>query len=399
MKRIAFLLISLLMVNTLFAGKTNVEGRWLITKAENNGKVSSPYQTVIFGKDGMLAMMDVPIGTWKMKGDKLNLVSEMFEKKDEDYKILRAGKNEIVLKSNTQTLYLKRLDDAKVRADNEASGLMGKWQVNGDYPEMIRMLDFQLPDQLSIVETETGMSSTYGGNWIYQPKDGSVILIVLGTPLRGKYDVLINGEQLLLKNDQITLTGKPAQSMSELIHLDFTEDDFYDADGNYKYDDAADKLPWQDVYTVIQNLAKYKSLVYKYTNVNPDTQIPETKTLTAEVKYDDINGGVCVDYIFNGYDKNHLPEDTQLPPNCYNDGGYNDLFPYKGDTYRVGKAEQITVPAGTFDCVVVDVVGDFDSAARLWMVKDQPGVIAKIIQEKKGDFGFYKVFELEKLTE
>jgi hypothetical protein len=399
MKKITLLLTVLITFNTVFAGKVNVTGKWLITKIENKEGAQSPYQTMSFNEDGTLLIMGMPIGTWNLKDKKINIVSKLFEKTDEDYKILKSDKNSLVMKSGSQTLYLKRLDDAKVRADNEASGLMGKWQVNGDYPEMTRVLDFQLPDQLSIVETETGMSSTYGGNWIYQPKDGSVILIVLGTPLRGKYDVSINGEQLLLKNDQITLTGKPAQSMSELIHLDFTEDDFYDADGNYKYDDAADKLPWQDVYTVIQNLAKYKSLVYKYTNVNPDTQIPETKTLTAEVKYDDINGGVCVDYIFNGYDKNNLPEDTQLPPNCYNDGGYNDLFPYKGDTYRVGKTEQITVPAGTFDCVVVDVVGDFDSAARLWMVKDQPGVIAKIIQEKKGDFGFYKVFELEKLTE
>ncbi|MBN2238122.1 MAG: hypothetical protein JW729_11220, partial [Bacteroidales bacterium] len=73
------------------------------------------------------------------------------------------------------------------------------------------------------------------------------------------------------------------------------------------------------------------------------------------------------------------------------------LYPLKDDTYRVVGQEQITTPAGTFDCTVLEVIYDYDIAKKLWMINDKIGVYAKIIEDKPGSFGKYAIFELQEI--
>jgi hypothetical protein len=46
----------------------------------------------------------------------------------------------------------------------------------------------------------------------------------------------------------------------------------------------------------------------------------------------------------------------------------------------VERREKVTVPAGEFDCVVVDFKGFFGAHQTAWMIADKPGVYAKVIE-------------------
>ena len=78
---------------------------------------------------------------------------------------------------------------------------------------------------------------------------------------------------------------------------------------------------------------------------------------------------------------------------------YNDYFPKEElwPNKNLGN-KIITVPAGTFECTVVQgFVGE--EKFKYWMINEKPGVYARIINEKKSVFGDleYFVFELKEI--
>lgn len=54
--------------------------------------------------------------------------------------------------------------------------------------------------------------------------------------------------------------------------------------------------------------------------------------------------------------------------------------------------------AGTFDCTVVEALGDSDLLKKLWMINDRVGIYARIIQEDPDEtFGHYAIYELKEI--
>ena len=388
------LILMIFFINSLFAGKIDIEGDWLIYKMETKKDVREPYQSASFKADGTFLIMDIPVGKWEMKDELINIETRVFENHDEDFSIQKDGKEKLILKSKTLTLYLLKIIPEVVAKDNKASGLEGLWQFQGDYPEMKRIINFSAPGLVKVTETEPGSTSNYSGSWLYFPKEKSVILMLMGTEIKGKYKVKISGNELVLTKGKETIKGKKIKPQNNIEHLSFNEDDFYDANGEYKYDEDAQKLPWTDAYSIIDNLSRIRKLVYDYSILKSGAVVADKKTLTTYVHTED-GSKVCVDYIFKGYDNAHLPEDTKLPTNCFDNSSFNSLFPLKEHDFRVVGTGQITVPAGTFECTVLEGIGDFGILQKMWMINDKPGVYAKIIMEDPDpNMGFYKVFEL-----
>ena len=105
--------------------------------------------------------------------------------------------------------------------------------------------------------------------------------------------------------------------------------------------------------------------------------------------------GYLIDYIFYGYDSFNPPDDTQIPPNPSYD---IDLYPLNEDIYRITGSEQITTPAGTFDCTVIEALGDSDLLKKLWMINDRLGIYARISEEDPDEnFGHYAIYELQEI--
>jgi hypothetical protein len=65
------------------------------------------------------------------------------------------------------------------------------------------------------------------------------------------------------------------------------------------------------------------------------------------------------------------------------------------------KREKVTVPAGEFDCVVVELQGFFGNRKTLWLIPDKPGVYAKVHEHRNEQQEKDKtdlVWELEEIT-
>mgnify|MGYP000941296326 CR=1 FL=1 len=160
--------------------------------------------------------------------------------------------------------------------------------------------------------------------------------------------------------------------------MSFTGDDFFTEDGDFKYEADLEKLPWQDPMLMMMSLVNVKHLVYKYSVLVENTGVFEDITLTADVVSNPQEQELSIDNIFYGYDRYNIREDATLPPN---DDYDHILYPDEENTFRLAGSEQITTPAGTFDCAIVEVVTSRDVLKKLWMIIDKPGVYAKIIEE------------------
>ena len=185
------------------------------------------------------------------------------------------------------------------------------------------------------------------------------------------------------------------EASSSITRLEFTEADFFTEDGEYKYYDDEAKLPWLDIDGMVMSLANVKQLVYKFSTLDEDENIFNDKTLRADVSANPSEQSLSIDFIFYGFDRYNLPEETALPPN---DEYSHLLYPEEEYTFRVSGSEQITIEAGTFDCTVIEVAGSFETCKKLWMINDKPGIYAKIIVDKPGTFGQYSIYELQEIV-
>lgn len=397
---ITLILALIFSVNIVNSKNIPVAGDWLLTRMESQDGAKDVYVPVSFQKNGDFMAMGMKMGTWSFdkKAKVVKIVSQQFKAANGNNKVLKLSNEELVWENAGTKIYFQRIDKEKIVKENAASGLIGTWRLTSDDDQMLQLLTFKAPDSLVYVEKEPGVTSRASGSWIYNKKDNYLIVIMMGhrTDFRGMNKITMGKDAFTLENKGKTINATKEKSTGKIEHLNFKASDFYDADGNFKYEDDEGKLPWNDNYALLDYLKTIHQLTYKYSVLIPDANVFKSEIFKAGVNMADHDQKACIDYIFNGYDKEHLPDDTALPPNCFDEGSYNKLFPLKEADFHVMGKEQITTPAGTFQCTVIEALGDFDTLQKAWMIDDKPGVYAKIIMEKKDpDFGFYKMYELQ----
>ncbi len=384
------------------AQTSKISGYWLMTKAEVNGKVDEPYFITNYRDDGKMLVMDMEAGSWEYNKKKNAIV--MKSKLDKDFngesQIIKLTKKELVVSKDGARLTYLRVNPDAISKRNATSGLLGTWVFKDlPYSDVTTFLTFKEPDEFSLLEKDSGSETRMKGTWIYNKEEASLIMI----GLRGEDSfkglnkiVKLDENKLSLEfGGQVHLAVKQQknENTTKVEHLTYTEDDFYTEDGDYKYDDT-DKLPWQDPYALFDTFANVHQLVYKYSKLIDEPDVFENKILKAAVEANEDEESLSVDYIFKGYDRYNLPEDTQLPPNTEYTA---PLYPEHEYDFRVAGTETITTPAGSFDCTVIEAIGDFDTALKLWMINDKPGIYAKIIKDQPGNFGYYEVYELQEI--
>lgn len=82
--------------------------------------------------------------------------------------------------------------------------------------------------------------------------------------------------------------------------------------------------------------------------------------------------------------------------------GFSPFFAVERPEHTLVRREEITVPAGTFDAVVVELKDFFGASYTVWMIADKPGVYAKVEEHARaGDDAdkTAKVYELKELVE
>ncbi|MCD6355470.1 MAG: hypothetical protein J7L95_07970 [Prolixibacteraceae bacterium] len=389
-------------VGIVNAQKSKFIGSWFITKVEVKGKIENPYQVTQFSEDGKMTIMGMKVGTWSYNNSTNSIV--MRSEFDKDFngicKIDKLDGNTLILTKDGVKMYYSKIDDAKIEAANKKSGLLGMWAIKDKpYEGITTLIQFLEPDKFKIIEKETGSESKLSGTWIFDKNKSSLIM----TGLRG--EDMLKGENRIIAIDENSFefenngvpfrATKKATNNLKIERLTFSEDDFYDENGDYKYSTDEEKLPWLDWEQKKNSLENVSQLVYSFAKLINDTKYFDTKILTANVSVTDTEEGFSIDNIFKGFDRSNLPEDAELPTNTEFD---HPLYPLTENTFRIVATEQITTKAGTFNCTVLEVAADFDLREKLWMINDKPGIYAKIvIDDPDPSFGKYEVYELQEI--
>lgn len=401
MKNFSILILFLTFINITNAQTKKIVGSWLMTKVETPEGIQNPYQITDFNANGNMVMMGMEVGTWTYNKKKHSLVLKSDFDKDfnGEGKIEKITDKELVVLKDGVKMFYTKVDNDKIAENNAMSGLFGNWELkNEPYPGVTSYLTFTEPDEFKIIQKEEYSKSEYNGTWMYNPNKKSLIMIGLRGEdiLRGESKMLlIDSENLeLANNEHVYKANRMKASTIKIEHLTFTEDDFYTEDGDYKYEDEEQKLPWLNWSELKMGLLDVHQLVYNYSTLIEGTESFKTKTLTADVQASMEEEGFNIDYIFDGFDRYSPPEEAELRTNY--EYSY-PLYPLEDDTYRVVGQEQISTPAGTFDCTVVETFYDSEVAKKLWMINDKIGVYAKIIEDQPGSFGHYSVYELQEI--
>ncbi len=385
MKRATLVLLAVLILTAGAAAETaDLSGEWLMTKAVMTGKTENVYQTLNFRDDGYAEMQGRVFGTWveDTQNRSVTIKSAMINEFQGTWKISSPSPGELMLESDTGKLYFIPYDIKKITQENSESELQGVWKLDTKNDEGADVyVYFKLPNMVTIKDIGEGFTGSTGGIWIYGSKDKSIILSVRDQLLKGKHTVLkIDEHKLVLGNAGSTIKAeKIRQTAKNREKLDFTES----GNGNGKSLDP-DTFPWFDIYRRIDSLQKVKELTYKKSTLLPDLDIYITKSITADVSASEDTGKIHISHIFG----------TLYADNYYED---NVFYPVEEpDTYTAAGEREITVPAGTFLCRIINIYDDFDERkTRLYMIENRPGIYARIINIQK-DFGneTYTIYEL-----
>lgn len=403
--------ISILQRTSLPEGKelnNKFTGEWLLKKEEKDGKIDFVGLVVDLNSNGIFYTQGMIFGTWDYNKATKKIIFDVTEEKDPfngEHTILKSNKATFIMDAEGSKLYFSKIDNKNIAKENGASSLIGTWRLSDEEnPDALHLLKFKSPDKFIFVENTEYSESTSKGMWIFNKNEKTVILIGRLEKLRGLNKVIaITNNEISLENNGIIYSfKKEAKQVVKIEHLTFTQDDFYTkaSDGEeseFKYYDDEQKLPWKDYMEMMMTLVNVKQLVYNYSTLIEAVDVFENKILTADVNSNPQEVELNIDFIFNGYDRYNLPEDTGLTQNEFD--AYNKLYPEEdNNNFRVVGSELITTPAGTFDCTVIEVADGFDHSKKLWMINNKPGIYAKIIDENRDEnYGYYHIYELQEI--
>lgn len=375
----------------LNAQEKKISGEWLMYEAVQPGKTVEPYIILDFTNKGTIQIFGIDFGFWKyLPGNNiLELKSEMEPDFNGDADILRFDNDTLIIKFDTVKFSFAKLNYENLWQQNKLSKLQGLWKLYG-YENYY--MKFNEPDNFLTVNNNDGSITTYRGQWFFNPKDSLLLVISFLRELKGKS---------LLKNftrDEFTIINSGKKFIGKKVdtnkfHIDrltFTEDSF-DENADYR-----DKLPWNDFDLMKQRLADIKQLVYSSGFLIEDLNVLFYHTILQFIDVDENKGKVCF------VNKRVVGRDTIQFSEVYHDhlsNRYNLFFPEDDPIfYRVIGKDTINVPAGKFECTVVEAL-EGNKKLKYWMVNQMPGVYAKIISEEKDAQGqiSYKQNELIKI--
>jgi len=391
MKKILFALMLSLMISASVSAK-NVEilGEWLITTAEMGSETQEVYQLTNFKADGYAEMQGRVFGKWKYdnKTKMLTIESEMIKEFAGNWKISGSGKDKLTLKSEKSKLNLVKYDAEKIKKDNQKSGLFGVWKLNEKNEEDSDVYINFKNDGVSILYIAPGMSGRDGGLWIYNPAEKTLLMIVRDRMLRGMNKIkTINDKTFEFENNghKLSAVKLPQNAKNrETISLEETNDDGQ----NENSVELDPEFSWYDYEKKIEYLKNVKALKYIKSTLLQGLDAFAQEEISAKVSFDENNYVIAIGKLFDG-----LSTDDNDRENVF--------YPLEElNYYNVIGKKTITVPAGTFECTVIEGENDFGNGKnRYYLINNHPGIYAKIIMvEKEFENEKYTMYELAEIV-
>ncbi len=357
---LAFLLLSMVSAHA----QKSVAGSYILTKIITENEVDTSFTPVRFTGEGKILITNIPFGTWKANGRKVAL--EFMKPELNGLYTRKKKKGFLILQNKKNTFYFQKYNPE----DNQKLPVLGVWKQL-DTPESL-YVKFALPDKIVSVKNQVDYTETDKGTWLYVPKDKTLMIFGLMDEMRGKGKLQSFTEnRFTFTIDTLSMTFKRVKEAQPEL-LSFKEADFPE-----DIDDSG-KLPssWREYNDLKANLQNITSVTYIKNELLAEVGVFKTDTLAEKVAIDDKYIKITR-YLLKGKDSTQLQE--VLKGGLYN--RYNPFYPQvEIGPYKVVDKEEITVPAGTFNCTVVEGF-DLDKRYKFWLIDDKPGIFAKIIME------------------
>ncbi len=370
----------------------DITRQWLMTTAALGGNTEEVYKTVTFNLDGSTVMEGRNFGTWKADttGQTIEIRSEMIPEFAGNWEIVKKSAGKLVLQSNHGTLSFIAYNPDKIAQANQASHLAGVWKLGVKNDENADVyLYFKTPDKLLLYLQGEGFTGRVSGRWFFDEKEQSVLITARENLLKGKsFLKQVSPTAFLLENKGEKITGtRLQQNAADREQLPSFENISTMVENNGDTTNSplcSETFPWYNREAKEDYLRHIAALEYKKSTLLEGFDVFVTKDITAHLSFDENDGTVEMDDIFTPLPMADCSEDTVFYP-------LEEPF-----EYALSGEKEITVPAGTFECLVIDFADDFnESRTRLYMIRNRPGVYAKIVTITK-DFNeeIYTKYEL-----
>lgn len=373
-----------------YSQKEKIVGEWLLTKVEVNDEVHEPFFITDLKPDGKMEVMGMEAGIWELdeKADKIVMKSELDKDFNGDNIIVSISKKELVVIKGEAKLFYTKINQAEIEKENTISALVGDWKLQNEF-DKTQLLQINLPDTFKLTEISSGGSTTTKGTWIYNSTAKSVIFIGMSRLMKGKSAIKeISENKLVLEKNGRKLIGKKQPSNNKIERLNFTYDDFPE--------EQIETSPWQDFDALLEGFKNVHHLKFKQGKLIVGTNSFIYNTLLTTVSTNSEKRSVKLTN-FSITQNDTIQYSESYKGNLYNE--YNNFFPEEEPgPYKIVKSETITVPAGTFNCKVIEGLNG-EIKVKYWMILNKPGVYAKIISEELSVFDEleYSIIELEEI--
>jgi len=383
-KSILFLGLILISIISIKTSSAQMAKFWLFTNGEVAGEKGEAYIVLEFNENKEIKMGPWAAGTWDYNSKKktLTIESEMLDKLHGKWEVAKLTDDELELKRKDAKMYFLNFDTEKLSVDNKDFEFLGSWKIDGEDGVY---LSFELPN----ISKRGNTIKTKERYWFYNKEENTITIIykAFAPGKKMKIEKQNDNSILLVNNDGKMKLTRIINDTSGREIIAFPSDE--DPDFNKNIESFA----WSNYDNNIANLKSVKRLVYnRYELLKTFNFFDSTKSGT-NIKYDEAANEIEVELLFIVGNNKY---------NDYKSSPTNLFFPLlKPEGVKQLEDATIEVPAGSFDCQVVEAkLEGGKTIARLYLIKDKPGVYARMVflnRNNLSDDIKYIVYELSEI--
>ena len=289
MKKIVLVFVMLLSVSIASAKGPKFLGSWMSEKVVAEGSIHQMFMPITFEDDNDMIAEDMVFGIWRYnkKTKLINITSFLISEFNGDWEIKELSKEILILKKGDFEWYLFKYDKKAIAATNAKFGLSGLWKLESktagkaggapdvaeeaveevteeaveeateevveeggsqgesyeeefEFVEELPNLYFSFEDvDYSLKEISEGYSSSSKGEWMYKPKQNTILFIA------GRRSEII-GEAKIIEHNETTLSFENNGFNYVFKKLETVDVKILDFDENYLYEkqNQDNSLPW-----------------------------------------------------------------------------------------------------------------------------------------------------------
>lgn len=280
------------------------------------------------------------------------------------------------------TACVTQVDVNQSKKISQEPNFIGTWVSRDENRHYI--YKFELANKFTYIDKGEQMIRSSQSTWMYSKSDRTLDVTSNDIPIGGK-----NSVKSLTKNEFVLSTDKGLyralkQVEKEYERLTFIQNDFTQQDKTM--------LPYKwSLYGLAEFMSSIKSLDYKIIREVEDVNLVSEVRVIPKVNMKKMSVALETFILEDAINEQISRE---IKDKRY-ENRYNDFFPQEElSFYKNVAIEEVSVPAGRFECMVVEGMA-FEMKYKYWMIKEMPGVYARVVLDGNGRF---EVKELQRIN-